>query len=339
MAALGSKLVTMADVAKSKDKQIGKVAEVLVQENPMLNDIPYMEMNEGTIHKEDIRSALPDIYYRKANQAIPASKTTIEERSFTAAHFESKSQMDFKVASRGGQDRIAYNRWNQAQGHIQAHAIEHAGLTIYGSPSSGARKVAGFFDVYTTLSASEPTSKQVIDAGGSGGDNTSILRVHWGERSIFGVYPAGTNAGLKRTDRSPGNTQIQIAALDSNGDAGTFWGFEEQFEIDHGLVIKDYRQGGRIANIDVSDLKTGSAADLIDLMISLHYKIHNPQNGQGIWYVNRTIEAFLHKQALTKVGAGAGLTFDNYQGQKVLMFLGFPIRRADALLNTESQVT
>ncbi len=104
--------------------------------------------------------------------------------------------------------------------------------------------------------------------------------------------------------------------------------------------MKDYRQAARIANIDIDNLKSGaSAADLIDLMISAQYKIFNIQNGVGVWYVNRTIEAFLHKQALTKVGAGAGLRFDNYQGMKVLEFLGFPVRRADAILNSESQVT
>lgn len=339
MAAKGTYLVTLADVAKSKDKQIGKVAEVLVQENPMLMDIPYMEMNEGTIHKEDIRSALPSVYYRKANQAIPASKSTVEERTFTAAHFESKSQIDAAVAKRGGMDRIAYNRWNQAQGHIQAHAQEHASLTIYGSPESSNRKVAGFFDIYSTLATTEETSNQIIDGGGSGSDNTSILLVHWGERSIFGVYPKGTQAGLKRTDRSAGNKEVQITALDVNGNTGSFWGFEEQFEIDHGLVVKDYRQASRIANIDISDLQGGTGADLIEMMIDAAYKIHNPQNGMGVWYVNRTIEAFLHKQALTKVGAGAGLTFDNYQGQPVLMFLGRPVRRSDALLNSEDAVT
>lgn len=175
MATLGSTLVTLADVAKSKDKQIGGVAEVLVQHNPMLNDIPYMEMNEGTRHIEEIRSALPAVYYRKANQAIPASKTTTEERTFTAAHFESKSQIDAAVASRGGADRVAYNRWNQAQGHIQAHAIEHADLTIYGSPTDDARKVAGFADIFSTLATTEPTYNQIIDAGGTTSDTIDGL--------------------------------------------------------------------------------------------------------------------------------------------------------------------
>ncbi len=189
------------------------------------------------------------------------------------------------------------------------------------------------------MSASEETSKQIVDAGGSGSDLTSMLLVHWGERSVFGVYPAGTQAGLKRIDRSAGNKEVQIAALDSNGDPGTFYGYEEQFEIDHGLVVKDYRQASRMANIDPALLLSGvGAADLFDLLISMVYKIHNPQNGQGIIYANKTILAFLDKQALTKVGAGAGLSYDNYQGQPVLMFRKMPIRQADTILNTEDEV-
>ena len=340
MAALGSKLVTLADVAKTGDKKIGDVAEVLVQENPMLNDIPYMVMNDGTRHIESIRSALPAVYYRKANQAIPASKSTIEERQFSAAHVESKSQMDAKVAARGGTQNISYNRWNQAMGHLQAHALEQASLTIYGSPVDSTLKTPGFMDIYSTLSVSEESSKQIVDFGGTGSDNTSILLVNWGERSIFGIYPEGTTAGLKRTDRSAGNKEVQIQALDSAGNAGSFYGYEEQFEFDHGLVVKDYRQASRGCNIDVSDLKSGvGAADLIDLMISMTHLIHNPENGMGVFYVNRTIQAFLHKQSLSKVGAGAGITYDNYQGKKCLMFLGMPVRRSDALLNTEARVT
>ena len=341
MPALGSELVTLADVAKSKDKQIGKVAEVLVQSNAMLNDIGYMEMNEGTIHKEDIRSALPEVYYRKANQPIPASKSTIEERTFQASHFESKSQIDEAVAKRGGMDRIAYNRWNQAQGHLQAHGQELADLMIYGSPSTSNMKTAGFMDIYSTLATTEETSKQIIDAGGTGSDNCSILKVHWGERSVFGIYPKGTNAGLTRVDRTPsGGSLVKIEGLDENGNAGSFWGYEENFLTDHGLVVKDYRQAARVANIDVSNLVSGAgAADLIDLMISANYKIDSLENGSGAWYVNRTIFAHLHKQALTKVGAGAGLTYENFEGKPILMFLGDPVRLMDALLNSEAQVT
>lgn len=338
MAAKGKYLVTLADVAKSANKSIGKVAEVLMQTNSLAADMIYMEMNEGTIHKEDIRTALPSVYYRKANQPIPSGKSTTEERSFTAAHFESKSTMDEAVAKRGGEDRIAYNRWNQAQGHIQAQANELASLMIYGSPASSNRKVAGLADIYSTLATTEETSKQIVDAGGVQSDNTSIYRIQIGERSIFSVFPKGTQAGLQRIDRSA-NGKVQIYGTDENGNAGTFYGYQEDFMTDHGLVVKDFRQAARIANIDVSNLKANAGADLLDLMISAHYLINDPNEGQGYWYVNRTIEAMLHKQARKEVGASAGLSFETVAGKPVLMYLGCPVRRMDAILNSEEAVT
>jgi hypothetical protein len=340
MAAKGATLVTLADVAKGANKQIGAVAEVLVQYNSALNDIPYREMNEGTIHKESIRSNLPEVYYRKANQAIAPSKTTTEERSFSGTQIDSKSQIDKDVANRGGPQNVGYERWNQAQGHIQSHAIELANLLVYGSPVDSHLKTPGLFDIYSTVDESaEETAKQVIDGGGTTSDNCSIFKVHWGERSVFGVYPKGTVAGLKRTDHSAGGKLVQIHGLTASGAAGTYWGYEEEFTSNHGLVVKDYRQAVRICNIDVAKLLSGvDAADLLDLMLSANYKIDSEENGQGVWYANRTVMAHLHKQAINKVGAGGGVTYENYQGQKVLMYLGCPIRRMDCLLNSEDRV-
>ncbi len=333
MAIKGVGYVTLADVAKKGDK----VAEVLTLKNPMLKDIPYTQMNEGTIHKESIRSFLPKPVYRKANQAIAAQKSGIEERTFSAAHFESRSQMDAKVAERGGKERVGINRWNQAQGHIQGMANEHANLAIYGSPAGEGNKDVGFMDIYYTVNSAVETSKQVVDAGGVGADNTSILMVNWGPQSIFGVYPAGTQAGLKRTDYSAGNKLVQLQGLDAAGNTGTFYGYDEIFELDHGLVVKDWRQASRIANIDVSNLIANtSAADLIDQLITASYKLDDPMG--AIIYMNRTVHAILHKQVRSDVSTGGGLTFMNYGGEQILSFNGMPIRIADSLLNTEARV-
>lgn len=339
MGVKGLQLVTMADVAKGMDKEIGDVAEVLAKSDPILGDIPFMEMNEKTKHVESLRSALPDVYYRKANQPIPASKTAIEERSWEAAHFESKSVLDEAVATRGGMDRVGFNRWNEAEGHIQAMAQEHAKLLLYGSPLDDNKKVGGIFDVLSTLNTAEPTSKQIIDAGGSGTDNASILFVHWGAQSVFGVYPAGTKAGLQRIDRSAGNNKVQIHGTLPGGGTGWFWGYEENFMIDHGLVVKDYRQISAVRNIDISDLKDNLFKDLIEAMVMARYKIHNRANGKGVIYCNKTIHAYLHIQAMRKVSAGGGLTFKNVAGEEVLTFLGYPVKECDSMLNSEDAIT
>jgi len=231
-------------------------------------------------------------------------------------------------------------RFLKAQGYLQAMALEHADLLFNGSPEDSSLKTPGLFDVYSTFDDSvSPVAAQMIDGGGTGSDNTSIQLCSWGDQSMFGIFPAGTQGGLKRTDDSQGGKLIDIVGTDHLGNPGTFKGYRELFEIDHGLVVKDYRQGSRICNIDVTKLKSGvGAADLTDLMISAVYKLDSQENGQQVFYVNKTIMAFLHKQAIEKVSAGGGLTYENYMGKKVLMFLGIPIRVCDAILNTQARI-
>ena len=337
MAVLGVDYLTLSDAKKFLDHSLADVAEVLRKAVPIVNDIPYVAMNKKVKHIVAMRSDLPSVYYRKANQAIPASKTTIEEREFVASHFESKSVMDQKVAEYGGKDRVAQNRMNQAEGHIQAAAHELADLILYGSPEDDHRQVPGIFHILSTLNTSEPTHKQIVDAGGVGSDNSSILFVSWGKGKVYGIFEEGTQAGLKRTDRG----LVQIPGTTEAGETGWYWGFEEDFEVEHGLCVEDYRALARVANIDVSDLKTpADAANLMKLMTRALYRIPPMLRQQkGKIYVNSTVMSFLDEQAQALVGAGGGLNYTNYQGEPVLMFRGWMIQEMDNLLTNEARVT
>lgn len=339
MAVRNTGLLTLKDASKTMKLGERVVAEVLLESAPMTKDAPYKVMNEGVRHIESLRSDLPEVYYIKANQATPPSKTTIENREFQAAHFESKSQMDEKVASLGGTDKIPLNRQIQADGHIQAMGNELADLFVYGSPAQSHLKVPGLADILSTLNTAEPTSKQIIDAGGTGSDNTSIWLIYWGEQTVFGVYPAGTQSGIRRKDEG----RVKILAKTPTGEQGDLWGYEETFHVDHGLVVKDYRAIARVCNIDISNLVTNTTpADILKFMTRAHYKvpasIREAMKGKGVWYMNSTITAFMHEQALAKVSGGGGVTYQNYQGEQVLMFLGNPIREMDTILNTEARV-
>ena len=337
MAVLGVDYLTLGDAKKFLEHGVADVAEVLRKAVPIVNDIPYVAMNKKVKHIVAMRSDLPTVYYRKANQAIPASKTTIEEREYVASHFESKSVMDAKVAENGGKDRVQANRWNQAEGHIQASAHELADLILYGSPEEDHRQVPGIFHILSTLNTSEPTHKQIVDAGGVGSDNSSILFVSWGPKKVYGIFEEGTQAGLKRTDRG----SVQIPGTTEAGGTGWYWGYEEDFEVEHGLCVEDYRAMARVANIDVSDLKTpADAANLMKLMTRALYRIPPMLRQQkGMVYVNSTIMSFLDEQAQALVGAGGGLTYQNYQGEQVMYFRGWKLQEMDNLLTTEARVT
>lgn len=337
MAVLGVDYLTLGDAKKFLEHSVADVAEVLRKAVPIVNDIPYVAMNHKVKHVVPLRSDLPAVYYRKVNQAIPASKTTIEEREFVAAHFESKSVMDQKTAEYGGKERIAQNRLNQAEGHIQSAAHELADLIIYGSPEEDHRQVPGIMHVLSTLNPAEPTSKQIVDAGGLGSDNSSILFVCWGKGKVYGIFEEGTQAGLKRIDRG----LVQIPGSTEAGGTGWYWGYEEDFEVDHGLCVEDYRALARVANIDTSNLQTpADAANLFKLMTRAYYRIP-PQHRsmKGMIYVNSTIMSFLDEQAQALVGAGGGLTYQNYQGETVMMWRGWMIKEMDNLLTTEARVT
>ncbi len=97
----------------------------------------------------------------------------------------------------------------------------------------------------------------------------------------------------------------------------------------------------RICNIDVTTLTKDAAtgADLISMMVDAYYARDVAMLGDGkeVIYCNKTIHAWLHKQAMN--AKNVNLTIDEYAGKKIVSFLGIPVRRADAILNTESAVT
>ncbi|MFW5186307.1 phage major capsid protein [Pseudomonas aeruginosa] len=53
-------------------------------------------------------------------------------------------------------------------------------------------------------------------------------------------------------------------------------------------------------------------------------------------YANRTIQTFLHLQAMNS--KNVNLTLGEYAGRKIPELLGIPIKRCDELLNTEARV-
>ena len=106
------------------------------------------------------------------------------------------------------------------------------------------------------------------------------------------------------------------------------------------MTVRDWRFISRVANIDVSNLAGTDCtdpADLIDLMIDAYYKIPNMNMGKPVFYCNRTILAYLHKQV--RKDKNVNLYLDNVEGKPVVKFLGIPIRQCDQIKNNETKVS
>ena len=337
MATLSTKALTLADHAKRMDPsgKTAKIVELLSQTNEILDDMLFMEGNLPTGHQTTVRTGLPDVYYRLSNNGVPSSKSRTAQIVENAASLEARSEVDKDVAELGGD--VAGTRMSEAQAFIEAMGQKQAETLIYGTVANPEEYV-GFAARYNDNSAEN--GQNILDAGGTGSDNSSIWLVGWGENTVFGVFPKGSRAGLQQTDLGLGD------AFDSNNDR--FRAYMEHYEWKNGLVVKDWRYAARIANIDISDLValTGTQAltastSIIKMMSRAIDRMPSLSNINPSFYVNRTVASHLRVIALEK--SSAAVTVEpglNQFGQNIfnLRFLGIPVRIVDALTETEAQV-
>lgn len=328
MATVGALYPTLADAAKEKnwDGSIARVIEVLTQFNPLISDAPAIEANSGEQHWTTVRTGLPEPTWRKLYQGVFPTKGTTRQVKEGTAMAEDWSEVDAKLVEK--QKEPAKYRLNQAKPHIQGMSNGIERKIWYGNTAAEPETFLGLSPRFSSKSAEN--GGQIIDAGGTGSDNASVWFITWGENATHLIYPEGSQGGLQRDDK--GKTTKEVS------DGSLYDVYREKFQWDLGLVCQDWRGVSRVANIDVSDLSGASAAAISDFMVDAYYALQNPNpsDGKTIIYANKTILWALHKQATS--ANNVRLTLENYMGKPVVSFLGHPIHRADALLNTEARV-
>jgi hypothetical protein len=333
MATLSNTALTLADWAKRTDPEgrVPVVAELLSQTNEILEDAVFQEGNLPTGHRVVIRTGLPTVYWRALNQGIPNSKSTTAQVDESCGILEARSEVDKDLAELNG--NTGAFRLSEDQAFLEAMNQTQAQTMFYGNPATDPKQYLGLATRYGTISGAG-NAANIIDAGGTGSDNTSIYLVVWGENTVFCPFPKGSKAGLMHNDL--GEQTVY------NSDGTRLQALATQYQWKNGLVVKDWRYVVRICNIDVSNL-TGesSAADLIKLMSRALDRIPNLGFGRPVFYMNRTVYSMLRIQALAKsqnvLAVEKGL---NQFGTAAswMSFEGVPLRKVDALLNTEARV-
>ena len=331
MAIIGSTFVDLIDIYKGQDGSGSTVPviEMLTEMNPMLDDAIAVECNKGTTHLHSVRVGLPSVTWGKLYKGIPQSKSGKAQVEDTTGFVEGLSAIDNRVLELS--DNEGAVRLSEAMSYIEAMNQEVANKLFYGNSSVDPEEFMGFSPRFNDKSA--PNGNQIIDAGGSGSDNTSIWFVTWGDEQCHLLYPKGTRAGVQREDKG------EQKLFDADGNA--FYGKEELFTWHVGLAVKDWRYVVRIANIDVSDMAAGSV-DLYGFLRKAYYRMHSRRvaGGNQVIYCNRDVLEALDALA---TNAGASDSFVRLkpmeiQGKEVMSYRGIPIRETDALLNTEAQV-
>ena len=343
MGALASALPTLLDVTRVMDPNgtIADIGEVLQQYNEILDDIGWKEGNLPTGEQMTVRTNKPTPTFRLLNGGVVPNKSTSGQIVETCAIMEERSHVDVDIANLNG-NAMAY-RASEDVAIIQAMSDTLASTLIYGDTSVDPEKFNGLASRYFSKTATHVTSSQIIDAGGTGSDNTSIWLVCWSPQTVYGIYPKGSKAGLFQEDRG-----IQDLLVDTS--TGAYMrAYVTFFQWKCGFAIKDYRAVVRICNIDISDLETASnttdtSANILKFMSQALDKLPPNMAGRKVFYMNERVRSMLRVKMLDKSNLLLQMAELKASGtvprpDGVLTYLGVPCRRIDAILNTESQIT
>jgi hypothetical protein len=284
----------------------------------------FIESNLPTGHRTTIRTGLPAATWRLLNYGVPQSKSTTAQITDTIGMLETYAEVDKSLADLNG--NTPDFRLSEDRAFLEAMNQAMATTVFYGDTSVNPQQFMGLSSRYSSLSAGN--KQNIIDAGGTSTDNSSIWLVLWGENTVHGLFPKGQKAGLIHEDLG------EQTLFDGNG--GKYQGYRTHYKWDNGLTLRDWRYVVRIANIDVSDLDATTPIDIVKMMIKAMHRIPNMGMGTPVFYMNRTLNEYLDIQSLNK--ASLAISVKETEGLFWNAFRNVPIRQCDALLETEARV-
>lgn len=322
----------LLDLARRTDPdgKMAQIVELLHEDNELLEDITFIEGNLPTGHKTTVRTGLPTVAWRKLNYGVPQSKSQTQQVTDVCGMLEAYAEVDKKLADLNG--NTAEFRLQEDRAFIEAMNQELMETIFYGDVTVDPEKFTGFHPRYSTISDDpKKVGFNVIDGGGTGNKNTSIWIVVWSPTTVHGIIPKGSKAGFDSEDKG------QVTLTDEDG--GKYEGYRSHYTWDAGLCVRDWRYVGRIANVDVSQLKKDAeegGADLVDLLTQLVELPPNLGRGRAVIYCCRTIRSFLRRQIKNSKNVHIGMS--EVAGKRVVDFDGIAIKRCDALLQTEARI-
>lgn len=333
MTVLSTLYPTLSDVVSraNADGRIDPdIVEMLKETNEMLEDMVMLPANGVTEHVTTVRTGLPAVTWRKLNYGIKPSKSKTKKVKDSLGSLEALATVDKALVDLNGNTESF--RVSEESAFIESMTQEMQQTVIYGDTGVNPEKFMGLQSRFNDKNAE--TAENVIDAGGTtSGKLASMYLICWGPKTAFGIYPKGSVAGLEMRDLG------EEPAYDEDG--GEYRALKTHYKWNLGLCVRDWRYIVRIANIDLKSLKVRPDPDkaedgkcLVDLMTEALEKIPHP-TGRIAFYCNKDVATFLRKQI--RYAANVNITMNEVAGKGVVSFDGVPVRRVDALANTEKR--
>lgn len=352
MAIIGNTFLGLRDIYKGMDGKgdVADIIDMLAQTNSMLTDAVTRECNTKTKHLHTIRSGLPEVVWGQLYKGVPNSKSLRTQVEDTTGFIEGMSTVDIRLAE--VEKNVDAFRLQEAHSFLEAISQEHQRGIIYESERENSDRITGLAPRFSDLSAEN--GSQIIDCGGTGGDNTSLWFVTWGMDACHLIHPEGSDAGIMRQDH--GKQPV------TDDDGKRYYAYEETFRLHTGVCVRDWRKIVRLANIDSTRLQTapddidGNGNSLYDFMRRGYHQVHGKRRvdfgtpggspdgnfalGSTCLYCNSDV-----LEALDALGTNSGAS-DNFvrlkpmevQGMEVDTYRGMKISQVDQIVNTEARV-
>ena len=321
MSTLSSTDHTLLDIAQlMHNGSIQKVIEVLDETNDFTREAIFLPANGMFGHTGPIRTSLPPSTWRKYNDGVAYTKGTSRQITEALGSCEQYSRVDAGYTDKLADPR-AY-RQGEDMAHVEGLGQDIADAFIYADPDVYPERLKGLAPRITSASASN-----AVDAGGSGEDTTSVWLVQWGENKCCLRYPEqSASAGIRVED-------LGKQLVDGVTSSTVYLAYVTHFIQEMALWVPDDRSIQRICNIETKG--SSNILNPNDLITALN---RIPNNAAGtVIYCNPTIKTQLDIIAMNK--SNVFYTGEDAFGKPVTMFQGHPIRRVDAILDTETALT
>lgn len=313
--------MSLVEVVKRHDPDgnLATIAEVLNKTNDMVADAVWREANDNYSNKTTRRSRLPSGTWRKFNEGVSNTASETVELVDVIGILEAHSANDVDLIKSFKDPEQA--RTDEAMAFVEGLSQDMATAMVYGDASADPEKFTGLAPRLDSIAA----SANVINEGGTGSDLTSVFVIDWGMNSCYMMYPRNSIVGLEHIDRGV------VDVLDS--DSKSFLAYKDIFKWKAGMVVKNNKSIGRLANIE----STGSSNtfDPDNLITLVNRMTKGP--GRRI-YVNETVMTQIEILEKDKSNTYFYKT-DGLAPGPTMMFKGIPIRQVDAITITETALT
>lgn len=298
------------------------IAEVLNRKMGMiLQDAPWLPSNDIWTSKTTRRGSLPTGSRRRLNQRVTPSVSRTTEIMDVIEQLEDYCDVD--VALVDSMPSPAVFRAGEVDAFIEGLGQTLVSDILYGNSFADPDSMHGVAARLGTLDG-----RFCIGQSGTGSDVTSIYIVNWGQASAHLIYPKNMaqNLGIQHVDKG------QVTSETSDGLMEVY---RDHFIVRCGLVVRDPRSIGRLANIETSG--TSNLFDE-DNLITL---LNNMNTGPGTRiYCNETVLTQMQIKAKDKANIYYTPGGNALSGEPPMYFQGVPIRpfSREILLNTETAI-